>query len=350
MENKLVSLLKGGAITLPQKEIGLFTGKMGICLALYITNKDANDKETSDLADKMLNEIINDLPTETRLTFDNGLIGIGLAINFLITHGFVEGCADDVLYNIDAALYKELKDHRIKHGVDCGTGLIGFLIYIVNRLQNHKQKCNATLYELNSASLRAIINSLDEAMPATFSYLSKDLYTSILWNYPLLFIYLKKALALDIYNDKIINTLKVWTFYINAYSPIYNTNKLYLAVSLAYLNKVMKSPNIEKQIKNLLFAIDLEELYHEIDPKIMDINEGWFFIAMVLKAAEEIFQETIYKEPFKNLRIKIQENYTQLYEDFIEKRKNKKGSLDPTLIHGIAGIEIIESLRIHLFE
>ena len=196
--------------------------------------------------------------------------------------------------------------------------------------------------------MRAIINGLAEAMPATFDYISKDLYTSILWNYPLLFIYINKALKLNIYNDRIINILKEWTFYINAYSPFYNINKLYLAVSL--LNQTVKISKIERQIKNLLFAIDIDELYNEIDPKIMDINEGWFFVVMLLKAAEDIFKTTAYKETFSNTRIKIEKNYGILYDDFIERRKRQNRKFNASLIHGIAGIEIIDSIRNFLFD
>ena len=184
-------------------------------------------------------------------------------------------------------------------------------------------------------------------MPAEFAGISKDLYTSALWNYPILFFLLKKALSFNIYNEMIVNLVKTWSLYVCSSIPFYNINKLYLALSLEYINKAINSPSIYQYVQTLLYSIDFEELQKEIDPKIMNINEGWFFVAFLLKEAENTFKEYTIRDVFVRNRKKIINKYLELYNGYVDGSSNK---IAANLIHGISGVIVMKVLYPEVFE
>lgn len=134
MEQKIVAkILEIQKGTLSQ-DIGLFNGDMGICLALYLSRmaKDMPlSAETETHADKLLEHIISEARNAINPAFDNGLSGIGWAINFLHAHKCIEGDIDDILYNIDASIYKELtkKSRHTKHLSCQRTAGVSRLLY-----------------------------------------------------------------------------------------------------------------------------------------------------------------------------------------------------------------------------
>ncbi len=64
--------------------------------------------------------------------------------------------------------------------------------------------------------------------------------------------------------------------------PYYNVNKLMLATSMAYLNEILSSKEIERQIDILVYSVDFDQIEKEIDDRIENVNEGWFLSAFIL--------------------------------------------------------------------
>ena len=54
---------------------------------------------------------------------------------------------------------------------------------------------------MNEESLRTVINKLGQTAMPQFVNLTKDVYTSIINDYPILFLYLGKAIKLGVYSD-----------------------------------------------------------------------------------------------------------------------------------------------------
>lgn len=327
-----------GDLRIPQGNLGLFMGRMGVALALYVLSRKEKNSGIADVADKMLSSILDKLGTIKTMSVDSGLLGIGLAVDYLMAEKYVEGEADDVLREIDAAVYREVMDSRIEIGLDSCSGLVGYLFYVVSRL-GHTEKTNPVRHGLICASLRSIVDRLSGVVPSCIPDLPRDLYISVLWKYPLLFIVLGMALDLNAYNAKIVALLRSWSFYLKAYVPAGNVNKLYLAVSLAYLNKRVDSPEIEEQVNLLLHSCDFQKMPMEADPRIMDINEGWFFFVSLLKVAEMQFHGSVYENSMRICREKMLRVHMPLYGEFL-----KKKGLCVDLIHGLSGVEILQAL------
>lgn len=151
--DRIKELIKKGSSQTP----GLFSGNMGICFSLYVINKELKDIEIERIADNLLEKTINEISTMKDVSFDKGLAGIGCAINLLHMNNCIEGDIDDILYNIDATIYKNLCQQNQHHSVDLLNGLIGYLLYIVSRFKNERHKKDIFQNTINESILRIII-------------------------------------------------------------------------------------------------------------------------------------------------------------------------------------------------
>ncbi len=182
------------------KNLGLFTGKTGVCLALYSLAKGFGVAEAENAADSLVEEIAAELPRARSTSFDKGLAGIGWAVNLLNEAGCITGKIDEILCDVDAAIYKTLTCKSYNIPLYCTSGLVGYLAYLSCRLGNPNHRKNGDLNRLCTAALRITIDKIQNIMPSAFSVMSKDLYITALWEFPLLFVLLRKALELGVYS------------------------------------------------------------------------------------------------------------------------------------------------------
>ena len=61
--------------------LGLFGGKMGLCIYFYMLDYRESNKNFKVIAEKLLEQVISQLHTIKSIDIENGLAGIGLAIS-----------------------------------------------------------------------------------------------------------------------------------------------------------------------------------------------------------------------------------------------------------------------------
>ena len=255
---------------------GLYSGGMGVCLSLYLINKSKNDEEIDKLAEMFLEKTIQAINNIKETSFGAGLAGIGWAINLLHMNKCIEGDIDDILYNIDAAIYKDLCTQRTKFSIDIEDGLVGYLVYVVSRLKNRCREPKSIQNQINEAALRIVVDQLEVKMANKFPLLSKDLLSTILWEFPILFYYLGEAVRLGVYKEKIASMISNWSYTITGHLPFSNINRLALANSLAYTNLEIGDKIINRYVDVLFYSIDFDDYVHEIDKSNTCINGEWF--------------------------------------------------------------------------
>ena len=342
-KDRLLSLIMEGARQNRQEGFGLFKGDMGVCLALFVLNREKKDPVVEDFADNLIDRIYARAAKEKKAFFDTGFAGIGWGINYLMEDHYYEGDVDEVLKDIDAAVFKEI---NTVSGIpaNVSNGLLGYLIYSVARLGNPEHVRNTVLHEIDKDFLRGLIIRIDKISPTIFSSIYKDEYFTLLWHVPLLLVLLRRTLDLDVFNDKIINMVKTWLFYLETNQPYLHINKLYLAVSLAYLNEYLCFPEIKRRIEVLMFSVDLSKIEDELDIRIMNINDGWFGAVAILKKAEDLLDMGIPQyELLRETRINILEKYGALFDDYINET-NREKPLDISFVHGLSGIGFLRFL------
>lgn len=89
-----------------QMSNGLLNGRMGLCLYLYQQSRIFQNKDYEKQADCILDEIIRKLGTYSGVSFDDGLVGIVYAIDYLIKEKYVSGNIKTIFGSIDDKLFQ----------------------------------------------------------------------------------------------------------------------------------------------------------------------------------------------------------------------------------------------------
>lgn len=117
-----------------KEDLGLYNGKMGYVLFFFHCARHLDNLWFEKYAEDLLDEIYSDVTLETPLNFFNGLCGIGWGIEYLVQHGFVKGCTDEILADLDEKVMRT--DPRRIEDSSYETGIRGIAAYVCSRLSS----------------------------------------------------------------------------------------------------------------------------------------------------------------------------------------------------------------------
>ena len=324
---------------------GLFTGRSGQIIFLYHLSEITKNKQAKQLADTLLGEMYNSIKSKGKSSFpnfDNGLAGIGWCQEYLVNKNFCEGNTDDVLKDVDSIIFKILNEvEDIPFNLN---GLIGYLIYCTSRLYN-KKSVNITT-KINQELLIRIINKIDLVAPNLFLHIGKECSFDLFWSLPVLLLTLNKALDLNVHNEKIFVMIDQWMYYLNTHLPGIHSHRLSLALSLFHMNKKLNRKDVDKLIHLLLFSVDFDIFYKEVNPYVFNIQYGWYGIVLLLHHAKKIFNsEHPHYNMLEQFRLKIIDICkTSSEEEIISGFKThyeKKLTINFGLANGLSGIGLL---------
>lgn len=146
--------------------IGLWDGKMGIAIyLLHVSRIMQNEKytnEASDLIDAVYEKLSLDLPH----TFDNGLIGVGCGLEYIISKGFVDAVSDEILFEIDLLIRNIIDSRPIDYlGFDKGVCGVGYYLY--HRLKNRRDEDESIVVLKLKEYLIYLIDWMEESVLKT---------------------------------------------------------------------------------------------------------------------------------------------------------------------------------------
>jgi hypothetical protein len=123
------------------KNLGLMNGKMGCAIFFFHYARYSKQLIYEDFAGELLDEIYEDISSETPIYFRNGLSGIAWGIEYLIHQEFVNGEPNEVLIDIDRKIMERdplrITDYTLE------TGLEGIAWYILTRLLSKQNPFDA---------------------------------------------------------------------------------------------------------------------------------------------------------------------------------------------------------------
>jgi len=122
--------------------IGLYHGKMGLCIYFYELAHLVSEKKYNVFAKKLLDNIVNEVTENIIIDLENGLTGICFAINYLFNKRYITGNSNHVLKELNDKIIQELLFNRIlnERGLSLTSinSLLSNLMYLTIRLQNTK--------------------------------------------------------------------------------------------------------------------------------------------------------------------------------------------------------------------
>ncbi|HCC52599.1 MAG TPA: hypothetical protein DEQ30_11525 [Porphyromonadaceae bacterium] len=114
------------------EKLGLYHGKMGIILFFALYARYSQNSMYNDFWEALLYEIFEDIYKDYPLNMENGLCGIGLAIEYLAQNQFIKGDTGEILEDINV-LIMERDPLRISD-VSFRKGLAGVHYYVHTHL------------------------------------------------------------------------------------------------------------------------------------------------------------------------------------------------------------------------
>jgi len=255
-------------------EVGLLSGKTGVCIYYYISGRIYNNQQYIKLADNLFDEIYKNM-SATNIRFDNGLIGIGCAIEYLVQHGYVTGDTDEILQEIDVQVLKQLTNDDNLCNLNLTNGCAGYLCYLIFRLQNQIfNKKYDSLHKLKNELLFHLINNIEKNLIASFASINRDISFDLFASFPLIIKLLRKSYDLEIYNVKILRIIEQVLGCLDTMIPKLNINRLYLVSVLLEFSNIVKSKQLEKCINFLLYSTDYDNIVNEITEHDLSLRTG----------------------------------------------------------------------------
>lgn len=234
------------SLDIDKMPIGLFNGKMGICIYFYHQARLTKNTEFEKFAGKLLDSVYTQLYSGLLLDLGDGLLGISLGIDYLVNNNFVIGNINTIIKELDKKIYshsytylqyiiEKVKDITSKNV----ESILELLIYFITRLENQKLSSNDRfLFEnLSIKSINIIENTLINekfAEPYGFSMMNYFL--------PIYLILLNRFYKLNFYNYKIENIYDELSYKIKSIFPLLQSNRL-------FLSSVMRQIVTKKTIK-----------------------------------------------------------------------------------------------------
>nr|WP_302829740.1 alpha-1,2-fucosyltransferase [uncultured Bacteroides sp.] len=170
-------------------DLGLYNGKMGLIIFFYHYARLFNNPWYEEYAAGLLDELYEDIHWELPVNFSSGLCGIGWGIEYLVQQGFVSGCTDDVLSDLDKKVME--RDLRRIEDASLASGLRGIACYVASRLLSSRDSFALPfdaqyLRELEEASLRLGLKketsqTIENILPEMRAYCTVSRKSPSLW-------------------------------------------------------------------------------------------------------------------------------------------------------------------------
>jgi len=128
-------------MNLDNTPVGLYSGRMGLCVYFYELAKLTSEKRYYAFAEKLFDDVLNNISENMVNEPYGGLTGICLSINYLLENKYTKGDPNIMLKNLDDKIIQSLISNRNidddkRIDLDAIMPVLGSLMYLTIRLQN----------------------------------------------------------------------------------------------------------------------------------------------------------------------------------------------------------------------
>jgi hypothetical protein len=117
-----------------QRNIGLFHGKAGIMLTMFLFSQKTGISVYHDFAEDLFDDVQNQLYDNMPIGMENGLAGIAYAMSYLANKNILSFDQNEILSDIDQKIMSI--DPRRISDLDFQAGALGIWFYIEERLKS----------------------------------------------------------------------------------------------------------------------------------------------------------------------------------------------------------------------
>ncbi len=252
-------------------QIGLFSGKMGICICYYHLAHKTGDKAYEHFAEKLLDEVYSKVPKTNILDIDSGLSGIGWGINYLIKNNFVQGNVNHVLRDIDDQIFSVMNLNWEERVAGNSQNFVLLLYYLYERLK--AQKKGSPDEYLYQQLIIKIINRLDDEV--TIRDWKEHHSFNLKYLLPSYLLILSRLFELNFFNYKISKTFDELSSVVLSAFPLLHIHRLWLLVGIQSVLEQTSIPAWQEHATLLSKNIDHQKIVsNELKNKNIHLHNG----------------------------------------------------------------------------
>lgn len=269
--------------------LGLMHGKLGLSIYFYHLAGKTENQGLLEIAENLVGEIFEKL-SEAKLSadFENGLAGIAYGLSYLVNSDFVEANLDDTLGELDDRVFKFLEDQKGKLPANLRNGLIGYMIYSLNRLESSlKSGHKSNIYIFQKLTAR-LLNQLGQLIEEEKLQDREPQLFNIFWDLPLVLIVLAKTKCLEVNVYKVERILDYLLPILLSLFPSLHSNRLYLLVGIESVLKQIDQPDLRNHALFLKRSIDIETVFNSecknLNISVLDGVSGlWLIVGKLIE-------------------------------------------------------------------
>lgn len=267
--------------------LGLLHGKLGLSIYFFHLARKTENQEFLEAAENLIEELFEKL-NEAKLSvdFENGLAGIAWGISYLVKSDFLEADLDDTLGELDDRIFKFLEDQKGKLAANVRNGIIGYLLYCLDRLENSLKSGNTSNIYIFQKLGAGLINQLGQLVEEEKLQDREPQLFNIFWDLPLTLIVLGKSTKLQVNSAKAERILDYILPSLISLFPSLHSNRLYLLLGIESVLKEIENPILRRHALFLKNNIDAEVIFNteckNLNICVLDGVSGLRLIAKML--------------------------------------------------------------------
>jgi len=236
------------------KNIGLFDGRMGLCINLFVLGNSHNDAAMIKMANTLFDRLLSEMISTKDISFINGLSGIGWGIEHLVQQRLISAETLRLLPVVDKAVWYHLS-HNSVATVGVFNGPHGLVEYLIKRLSNPDiDPDGLDVLQLRFFVISAIDKITNQVLMGKFPYQEPN-QLSLYWSLPCLLELLYRLSQLDVFNFRVHKTISAILSMNEQLIPESPFSCLQLANALALIHSLDICPDSDRLIDPLMMKL-----------------------------------------------------------------------------------------------
>ncbi|MDO8965175.1 lanthionine synthetase LanC family protein [Algoriphagus sp.] len=325
--------------------LGLLHGKLGLSIYFFHLARKTENQEFLEAAENLIEELFEKLKeAKLPVDFENGLAGIAWGISYLVNSDFVEADLDDTLGELDDRIFKFLEDQKGKLAANVRNGIIGYLLYCLDRLENSLKSGNTSNIYIFQKLGAGLINQLGQLVEEEKLQDREPQLFNIFWDLPLTLIVLGKSTKLQVNSAKAERILDYILPSLISLFPSLHSNRLYLLLGIESVLKEIENPFLRRHALFLKSNIDMKSIFNaEFKNLNICVIDGASGLRLIAKMLVEITGNDSFLPSDGLFLLKINESVCWGEADFYSSFRKSIG-----LVSGLPGIgwALLETLEV----
>lgn len=248
--------------------IDLAYGKMGICIYFYYLSRWEDNDEYKQIADRLLDEIIDKLSNKENMGVAYRLAGVAVGISHLVKEKFIGGDINEILEDVDSHIFKILAFLKNEESNYSNHILIYLLFYSCLRFKEQSSSDGKYIFQ---EFIIKIVEIFQRNLFSDFSNEHFSFYTHKYQYFTSLYV-ISNIYDLNIYNYRITKIIEEIIGPILSTIPVLQVNRLYLLCGLLCIMPCLQNctREINAHIHLLKEKIDIDYLVN-VELKNQDI-------------------------------------------------------------------------------